>query len=73
MDKYDYVTTTIEEEKERIEKIVLYLKNSNENAEDLIAYKERYNNILKYIIKWTKFKNLHKSRLLDNRTKERVV
>ena len=29
MDKYDYITTTIEEEKDRVEKIITYLKEKN--------------------------------------------
>ena len=48
MDKYDYVTTTIEEEKERISNILLYLNDSND-IEEYSKYQERYNNICKYL------------------------
>lgn len=48
MDKYDYVTATIEEEKIRLEKLISYLKENNLN-ELLIPEVERYNNILKYL------------------------
>lgn len=48
MDKYDYITATIEEEKERLEKIIKCLKDNN-NYEELTVYQERYNNVLKYL------------------------
>lgn len=48
MDKYDYITATIEEEKERLEKVIGYLKDNN-NYEELTACQERYNNVLKYL------------------------
>ena len=48
MDKYDYVTTTIEEEKERIHDIILYLEDKD-NTEELAKYQERYNTICKYL------------------------
>lgn len=48
MDKFDYITATIEEEKIRIEKIIVYLKENN-LLEELPEYQERYNNILKYL------------------------
>lgn len=48
MDKYDYVTATIEEEKIRLEKLISYLKDNNLN-EELVEEEERYNNILKYL------------------------
>lgn len=47
MDKYDYVTATIEEEKGRLEKIISYLKEKG--SDELPEYQERYNNILKYL------------------------
>lgn len=47
MDKYDYITATIEDEKVRLEKLITYLKENN--SDDLPEYKERYNNILKYL------------------------
>ena len=48
MDKYDYVTTTIEEEKERVHSILLYLEDNN-NIEEYTKYQERYNTICKYL------------------------
>lgn len=48
MDKYDYITATIEEEKVRVEKILEYLEK-NPNNESYIEYKERYNNICTYL------------------------
>ena len=47
MDKYDYITATIEDEKIRLEKIITYLKENN--IDDLPEYQERYNNVLKYL------------------------
>lgn len=48
MDKYDYVTATIEDEKIRLEKIIAYLENEN-NISELLSYKERYNNVCRYL------------------------
>ena len=48
MDKFDYITATIEEEKVRVEKIIKYLKENN-LLDELPEYQERYNNILKYL------------------------
>lgn len=48
MDKFDYVTATIEEEKTRLEKLINYLQENNKD-EELLEYKERYNNICKYL------------------------
>lgn len=48
MDKFDYITATIEEEKIRMEKIINYLKENN-LLNELPEYQERYNNILKYL------------------------
>ena len=48
MDKYDYVTATIEEEKIRLEKLISYLKENN-LTDLLIPEEERYNNILIYL------------------------
>lgn len=48
MDKYDYITATVEEEKIRLEKLITYLKENNLDKE-LIENEERYNNILKYL------------------------
>lgn len=48
MNKYDYVTMTIEEEKKRLEKIIPYLELEN-NENELLLYRDRYNNIVKYL------------------------
>lgn len=48
MDKYDYVTATIEEEKIRLEKLISYLKENN-LTDILVPEEERYNNILIYL------------------------
>ncbi len=50
MDKYDYVTATIEEEQNRLEKILLYLRlDNNSDIDTLNYYVERYNNVLRYL------------------------
>lgn len=59
MDKYDYITATIEEEKTRIEKIISYLKENN--SDELPEYQERYNNILKYLNAKEKYFNIEKN------------
>lgn len=59
MDKYDYITATIEEEKLRIEKIIDYLKENN--SDELPEYQERYNNILKYLTAKEKYFNIEKN------------
>lgn len=48
MDKYDYVTATIEEEKIRLEKLITYLKEACLD-EELVEQQERYNNVVKYL------------------------
>lgn len=48
MDKYDYITATIPEEKERLEKIISFLTDGKD-TDSLLEYKERYNNIIKYL------------------------
>ena len=58
MDKYDYVTTTIEEEKERIYNILLYLDGTND-MEEYSKYKERYNNICKYLNAKERYINIY--------------
>ena len=45
MNKYDYVTMTIEEEKKRLEKIIPYLELEN-NESELLLYRD---NIVKYL------------------------
>lgn len=57
MDKYDYITATIEEEKIRLEKLIKFLEDSN-NIDDIIEYKERYNNICKYLNSKSKYLNI---------------
>lgn len=48
MNRYDYVTTSIEEEKIRLENIVKYMEE-NSIEENYFEYKERYNNICLYL------------------------
>lgn len=60
MDKFDYITATIEEEKERLEKIIQYFEDNNINNDDLLEYKERYNNICSYLILKGKYLNIRK-------------
>lgn len=59
MDKYDYITATVEEEKVRLEKIISYLKENG--SEELLEYQERYNNILLYLNAKSKYINTEKS------------
>lgn len=59
MDKYDYITATVEEEKVRLEKIISYLKENG--SEELLEYQERYNNILIYLNAKSKYINIEKS------------
>ena len=49
MDKYDYITATIPEELDRVEKVIKYLEDNNINDSTLVEYRERYNNIKKYL------------------------
>lgn len=60
MDKFDYITATIEEEKVRLEKIIQYLEDNNINNDDLLEYKERYNNICRYLTLKGKYLNIRK-------------
>lgn len=59
MDKYDYVTTSIEEEKERIHNILLYLEKIK-NIEEYTKYQERYNTICKYLNAKVRYINISK-------------
>lgn len=59
MDKYDYVTTSIEEEKERIHNILLYLEDKD-NMEEYTKYQERYNTICKYLNAKVRYINISK-------------
>lgn len=59
MDKYDYVTTSIEEEKERIHNILLYLEKIK-NIEEYTKYQERYNTICKYLYAKVRYINISK-------------
>lgn len=49
MDKFDYITATIEEEKIRLEKIICYFEDNNISNDDYFECKERYNTICKYL------------------------
>ena len=59
MDKYDYITATVEEEKLRLEKIISYLKETD--SDELLEYQERYNNILIYLNAKDKYFNIEKN------------
>lgn len=59
MDKYDYITATVEDEKIRLEKLIAYLKQTN--SDELPEYQERYNNILKYLNAKEKYFNIENS------------
>ena len=50
MNKYDYITATTLEEKVRLEKLIKYMEDNN-IEDNLLEYKERYNNICKYYYK----------------------
>lgn len=65
MDKFDYITATIEEEKVRVEKIIKYLKENN-LLEELPEYQERYNNILKYLAAKERYFKVLESIKLDS-------
>ena len=54
MNKYDYITATTLEEKVRLEKLIKYMEENN-ITDDLLEYKERYNNICKYLIAKDKY------------------
>lgn len=60
MDKFDYITATIEEEKVRLEKIIEYFEDNNVNNDDLLEYKERYNNVCRYLTLKGKYLNIRK-------------
>ena len=60
MDKFDYITATIEEEKVRLEKIIEYFEENNINNDDLLEYKERYNNVCRYLTLKGKYLNIRK-------------
>lgn len=60
MDKYDYITATTLEEKVRLEKLIKYMEDNN-IREDLLEYKERYNNICKYLVEKNKYLQIEKS------------
>lgn len=60
MDKFDYITATIEEEKVRLEKIIEYFEDNNINNDDLLEYKERYNNVCRYLTLKEKYLNIRK-------------
>lgn len=58
MNEFDYVTTTIEEEKERINNILLYLEGTKD-LEEYTKYQERYNNICKYLNAKDRYINIY--------------
>lgn len=60
MDKFDYITATIEEEKVRLEKIIECFEDNNINNDDLLEYKERYNNVCRYLTLKGKYLNIRK-------------
>lgn len=71
MDKFDYITATIEEEKVRVEKIIKYLKENN-LVEELPEYQERYNNILKYLTAKERYFKVLESIKLDKEKLEEL-
>lgn len=60
MNKYDYITATTLEEKVRLEKLIKYMEDNN-ITEDLLEYKERYNNICKYLVEKDKYLQIEKN------------
>lgn len=71
MDKFDYITATIEEEKVRVEKIIRYLKENN-LVDELPEYQERYNNILKYLTAKERYFKVLESVKLDKEKLEEL-
>ena len=71
MDKFDYITATIEEEKVRVEKIIKYLKENN-LVDELPEYQERYNNILKYLTAKERYFKVLESVKLDKEELNRI-
>jgi hypothetical protein len=71
MDKFDYITATIEEEKIRVEKIIKYLKENN-LVDELPEYQERYNNILKYLTAKERYFKVLESVKLDKEKLEEL-
>lgn len=71
MDKFDYITATIEEEKVRVEKIIKYLKENN-LLDELPEYQERYNNILKYLTAKERYFKVLESIKLDKEKLEEL-
>lgn len=71
MDKFDYITATIEEEKVRVEKIMKYLKENN-LVDELPEYQERYNNILKYLTAKERYFKVLESVKLDKEKLEEL-
>lgn len=60
MNKYDYITATTLEEKVRLEKLIKYMEDNN-IEDNLLEYKERYNNICKYLVEKNKYLQIEKS------------
>ena len=59
MDKYNYIATTIEEEKERLSNILLSLEGTR-NIEEYNEYQERYNLVCKYLNAKERYINIYK-------------
>ena len=60
MDKFDYITATIEEEKIRLEKIICYFEDNNITNDDYFECKERYNNVCRYLSLKSKYLDIKK-------------
>lgn len=71
MNKFDYITATIEEEKVRVEKTIKYLKENN-LVDELPEYQERYNNILKYLTAKERYFKVLESVKLDKEKLEEL-
>lgn len=71
MDKFDYITATIEEERDRLLKIISYLKEANK-IDEINEYQERYNNILKYLNAKDRYYQVLKSINLDKEKLEKL-
>lgn len=72
MDKYDYITATIEEEKDRLEKLIAYQEGVND-TDGIVENKERYNNILLYLSIKNKYQKIEDSIEEDREKLERLL
>ena len=73
MDKYDYITATIPEELDRVEKVIKYLEDNNINDSTLVEYRERYNNIKKYLNAKEKYNDIETIILEDKDKMNRLI